>query len=101
MSSSTLSATYIFNQYYIDLLKKVKVIAKKHRLQSETAKKVLKAIKDNYHTYDKTSSDGQISKTCSDIELLKYLPNFEFTPFSKGLYETISFFKHNYRYIRK
>ena len=51
--------------------------------------------------YDKTSSDGQISKTCSDIELLKYLPNFEFTPFSKGLYETISFFKHNYRYIRK
>jgi hypothetical protein len=57
MSSSTLSATYIFNQYYIDLLKKVKVIAKKHRLQSETAKKVLKAIKDNYHTYDKTSSE--------------------------------------------
>jgi hypothetical protein len=57
MSSSTLTATYIFNQYYIDLLKKVKVIAKKHRLHSETAKKVLKAIKDNYHTYDKTSSE--------------------------------------------
>jgi hypothetical protein len=57
MSSTTLTATYIFNQYYIDLLKKVKVIAKKHRLQSETAKKVLKAIKDNYHTYDKTSGE--------------------------------------------
>jgi len=57
MSSSTLTATYIFNQYYIDLLKKVKVIAKKHRLHSETAKKVLKAIKDNYQTYDKTSGE--------------------------------------------
>lgn len=57
MSSTTLTATYIFNQYYIDLLKKVKVIAKKHRLHSETAKKVLKAIKDNYHTYDKKSSE--------------------------------------------
>lgn len=51
--------------------------------------------------YDNKSSDGQISKTCSDIELLNYLPNFEFTPFSKGLHETIKFFKHNYKYIRK
>ena len=57
MSDSPLTTTYIFNQYYIDLLKKVKVIAKKHRLQSETAKRVLKAIKDNYHTYDKKSSE--------------------------------------------
>lgn len=57
MSSSNLTATYIFNQYYIDLLKKVKVIAKKHRLHSETAKKVLKAVKDNYQTYDKTSAE--------------------------------------------
>ena len=57
MSDSTLTATYIFNQYYIDLLKKVKIIAKKHRLQSETAKRVLKTIKDNYHTYDKKSSE--------------------------------------------
>ena len=70
MSSSTLTATYIFNQYYIDLLKKVKVIAKKHRLQSETAKKVLKAIKENYHTYDKTSSEY--------VELFKQNCNTEY-----------------------
>jgi len=52
---AALNTTYIFNQYYIDLLKKLKNIAKKHRLHSETAKKVLKSVKDNYQTYDKTS----------------------------------------------
>lgn len=51
--------------------------------------------------YDKISSDGQISKTCSDIELLKYLPNFEFTPFSLALQKTIKHFKKNYKNIRK
>ena len=53
---NSLTSTYIFNQYYIDLLKKLKTIAKKHKQHSETAKKVLKTIKDNYQTYDKTSS---------------------------------------------
>ncbi len=57
MSNTALTSTYIFNQYYIDLLKKIKVIAKKHRLHSETAKRVLKTIKDNYQTYDKTSNE--------------------------------------------
>jgi len=57
MASSTLTTTYIFNQYYIDLLKKLKNVAKKHRTHSETAKRVLKTIKDNYQTYDKTSSE--------------------------------------------
>jgi hypothetical protein len=57
MASATLKPTYIFNQYYIDLLKKIKNIAKKHRNQSQTAKKVLKSVKDNYQTYDKTSEE--------------------------------------------
>jgi GDP-L-fucose synthase len=51
--------------------------------------------------YDKVSSDGQISKTCSDIELLNYLPNFKFTPLSVGLSKTIKYFKKNYKNIRK
>lgn len=51
--------------------------------------------------YDNISSDGQIYKTCSDIELLNYLPNFEFTPFKTGLYKTIKYFKNNYKNIRK
>jgi hypothetical protein len=55
--ATTLTTTYIFNQYYIDLLKKLKNIAKKHRLHSETAKRVLKTIKENYQTYDKTSNE--------------------------------------------
>lgn len=57
MTSKALKPTYIFNQYYIDLLKKLKNISKKHRTQSETAKRVLKSIKDNYQTYDKTSEE--------------------------------------------
>jgi len=55
--SNELSTTYIFNQYYIDLLKKVKTISKKHKAKSETARKILKTISENYHTYDKTSSE--------------------------------------------
>ena len=54
---NTLNSTYIFNQYYIDLLKKLKNIAKKHKTQSETAKLVLKTIKDNYQTYNKSSDE--------------------------------------------
>lgn len=54
---TSLTPTYIFNQYYIDLLKKLKNIAKKHRSQSETAKRILKTIKDNYQTYDKSSEE--------------------------------------------
>ena len=54
---NTLTSTYIFNQYYIDLLKKLKNIAKKHKTKSETAKRILKTIKENYQTYDKTSEE--------------------------------------------
>lgn len=54
--NSSLTSTYIFNQYYIDLLKKLKKIAKDHKHHSDTARKILKTIKDNYQTYDKTSS---------------------------------------------
>lgn len=48
---------YILNQYYIDLIKKLKTIAKKHRDKSETAKKVFNIIKNNYLTLDKSSDE--------------------------------------------
>lgn len=51
------TTTYIFNQYYIDLLKKLKTISKKHKSKSETAKRILKTVSDNYRTYDKTSNE--------------------------------------------
>lgn len=54
--NSSLTSTYIFNQYYIDLLKKLKKIAKDHKHHSDTARNILKTIKENYQTYDKTSS---------------------------------------------
>lgn len=51
------TSIYIFNQYYIDLLKKIKTVSKKHKNKSKTAQKVLKTIKDNYMTLDKTSNE--------------------------------------------
>ncbi|NBU33974.1 NAD-dependent epimerase/dehydratase family protein [bacterium] len=48
--------------------------------------------------YDTCYSDGQFKKTTSDAELRKYLPNFEFTPFSRGISQTVKFFcKGNFR----
>lgn len=51
------TSTFVFNQYYIDLLKKIKIIARKYKDKSETAKSVLKSIKDNYTTLDKSSDE--------------------------------------------
>ncbi len=52
-----MTATYIFNQYYIDFLKRIKDIAKKNKETSSTAKAVLKSIKENYLTLDKASDE--------------------------------------------
>ena len=48
---------YILNQYYIDLIKKLKTITKKHKDKSETAKRVFNVIKNNYLTLDKNSDE--------------------------------------------
>ena len=48
---------FIFNQYYIDFIKRIKTVAKKHKEHSSTAKKILKDIKNNYTTLDKTSDE--------------------------------------------
>lgn len=46
---------FIFNQYYIDFIKRIKTVAKKHKEHSSTAKKILKDIKSSYTTLDKSS----------------------------------------------
>jgi hypothetical protein len=46
---------YVFNQYYFDLLKKVKDIARTHK-KSENCNNLRKAIKNNYSSYDKLST---------------------------------------------
>lgn len=52
-----MTATFIFNQYYIDFLKRIKDVAKKNKETNENAKPILKAIKDNYLTLDKASDE--------------------------------------------
>lgn len=58
----------IFNQYYYDLLTKVRTIAKKHKDNSSTASKVLEVMKENYKEFDKTSTEyvEYLKTTCSD-----------------------------------
>ena len=56
-----MSFQFVFNQYYIDLLKRLKSECKKIKDNSEDedviilSKKVSKSIKDNYMTIDKSS----------------------------------------------
>jgi hypothetical protein len=52
-----MTATFIFNQYYIDFLKRIKDVAKKNKDNSDTAKAVYKAIKEHYVTLDKASDE--------------------------------------------
>ena len=51
--------------------------------------------------FDTSMSDGQFKKTVSNAKLQKYLPNFEFTPMSEALVETVQWFEQNYIHARK
>lgn len=57
-----MSNQYVFNQYYIDFIKRLKLSAKKIKEDSEhedydLAKSVMKSIKTNYVTLDKSSDE--------------------------------------------
>jgi GDP-L-fucose synthase len=51
--------------------------------------------------YDTTKADGQYKKTASNAKLRKLLPKFEFTPFEKGVEESVKWFKANFATARK
>ena len=51
--------------------------------------------------YDSDFLEGQHKKTVDDSELLKYIPDFKFTPLDVGLKKTIKYFIENYNTIRK
>jgi GDP-L-fucose synthase len=51
--------------------------------------------------YDSNFSNGQSKKTVDDSELLKYIPDFKFTPLDIALKETIKYFIKNYDMVRK
>jgi hypothetical protein len=69
------SSLIIFNQYYYDLLTKLRTIAKKHKERSSTALKVNDLIKDNYKEFDKSSGDYLkfLNENCSEDFWKSYL----------------------------
>lgn len=69
------SSLIIFNQYYYDLLTKLRTIAKKHKERSSTALKVNDLIKDNYKEFDKSSEDYLkfLNENCSEEFWKSYL----------------------------
>ena len=50
----------LFNEYYFDLLKKLKSIARNNKQDSHNARVILRAIKKNYSSYDKFSSEFRV-----------------------------------------
>ncbi len=71
--------TFIFNQYYIDFLKRIKTVAKDNKDTSTTARSVYTSIKDNYVTLDKTSDEYLLfmKEHISDEVWEKYLEDAE------------------------
>ena len=69
------SSTIIFNQYYYDLLTKIRTIAKKHKEHSSTAKKILEVVKENYKEFDKSADDYVkfLNENCNDDFWKSYL----------------------------
>ena len=55
-----MSKTYIFNQYYINLIKLLKKITKNNKDKSKTCKKIFNSIKKNYLTLDKNTDEYTI-----------------------------------------
>ncbi|GAA5969234.1 hypothetical protein JCM3765_007252 [Sporobolomyces pararoseus] len=47
-------------------------------------------------TWDSSKADGQYKKTASNDKLMKYLPDFKFTPFEQALQESVDWFVQNY-----
>ncbi|KAL3271553.1 hypothetical protein HHI36_022030 [Cryptolaemus montrouzieri] len=63
----------------------------------QLAEEITKAF--NYKgeiVFDITKADGQYKKTASNAKLRKYLPNFEFTPFSTAIKESVDWYIKNH-----
>ncbi|KZC12256.1 PREDICTED: probable GDP-L-fucose synthase [Dufourea novaeangliae] len=50
--------------------------------------------------YDLSAADGQYKKTASNAKLRKYLPDFQFTPFTQAIKETVDWYIANYDQAR-
>ncbi|GAA5985984.1 hypothetical protein JCM11641_004890 [Rhodosporidiobolus odoratus] len=63
----------------------------------QVAESIVKAVGfEGEVTWDSSKADGQYKKTASNEKLLKYLPDFQFTPFDQALKESVDWFVQNY-----
>ena len=51
--------------------------------------------------FDKTKPDGQLRKPSDNSAIKELMPDFKYTPFEKGIKETVSWFIENYESARK
>ncbi|CDS06741.1 Putative GDP-L-fucose synthase [Lichtheimia ramosa] len=68
----------------------------------DVADAIVKALdfKGDY-SFDTSRADGQYKKTASNEKLMKYIPDFEFTPFEQAVQESVDWFVANYDTCRK
>jgi hypothetical protein len=84
---------YVFNQYYIDLLKKIKTYAKNSKETSKPARDILRAIKKNYASMDKLADSYigimDMSEVWTSYDELE--DPFSFNPESFELYNGMNY----------
>jgi len=84
---------YVFNQYYIDLLKKIKTYAKNSKESSKPARDILRAIKKNYASMDKLADSYigvmDMSEVWTSYDELE--DPFSFNPESFELYNGMNY----------
>ena len=73
-----MSTAFIFNQYYIDFLKRLKAEAKKDKTKDISAK-ILSSVKANYTTFDKSSGEylAHVNSKISDTTWLSFIDDAE------------------------
>ncbi|KAI7879501.1 NAD(P)-binding protein [Lichtheimia hyalospora FSU 10163] len=68
----------------------------------DVADAIVKALKfEGDYSFDTSRADGQYKKTASNEKLMKYIPDFEFTPFDQAVQESVDWFVANYDTCRK
>lgn len=73
------------------------IVDEQHEVSiKEAAEELAKAC--NYKgtlVFDPTQADGQYKKTASNAKLRRYLPDFEFTPFSVAIKKSVEWYSQN------
>ncbi|KAI8068071.1 hypothetical protein BC940DRAFT_340482 [Gongronella butleri] len=68
----------------------------------DVADAIVKALAfEGEYSFDTSRADGQFKKTASNDKLMKYIPDFEFTPFDQAVKESVDWFVENYDTLRK